>query len=107
MPDANPLPLKERMKIPHVAMPELEPEVRAHCFAEVNQGLSAESAEEESSRCLACNRPACVGRCPVGVQIREVVALIYAGDFLATATKMREDNALPAITGRVCPHSRL
>jgi glutamate synthase (NADPH/NADH) small chain len=103
MPDANPLPLKERIKIPRVAMPELEPEVRAHCFAEVNQGLSAESAEEESSRCLACNRPACVGRCPVDVQIREVVALIYAGDFLAAAAKMREDNALPAITGRVCP----
>jgi glutamate synthase (NADPH/NADH) small chain len=103
MPDANPLPLKERMKIPRVAMPELEPEVRAHCFAEVNQGLSAESAEEESARCLACNRPACVGRCPVGVQIREVVALINAGDFLAAAAKMREDNALPAITGRVCP----
>ena len=49
MPDANPLPLKERIKIPRVAMPELEPEVRAHCFAEVNQGLSAESAEEELS----------------------------------------------------------
>jgi hypothetical protein len=45
MPDANPLPPKERMKIPYLAMPELEPEVRAHCFAEVNQGLSAESAD--------------------------------------------------------------
>jgi glutamate synthase (NADPH/NADH) small chain len=32
-----------------------------------------------------------------------VVALIYAGDYLAAAAKMREDNALPAITGRVCP----
>ena len=41
--------------------------------------------------------------CPVGVKIREVVDLIYAGEYLAAAAKMREDNALPAITGRVCP----
>jgi glutamate synthase (NADPH/NADH) small chain len=39
----------------------------------------------------------------VGVKIKEVVALIYAGDYLAAAAKLREDNALPAITGRVCP----
>ena len=39
----------------------------------------------------------------MGVKIKEVVALIYAGDYLAAAAKMREDNALPAITGRVCP----
>ena len=42
-------------------------------------------------------------QCPVGVKIREVVDLIYAGEYLAAAAKMREDNALPAITGRVCP----
>jgi glutamate synthase (NADPH/NADH) small chain len=42
----------------------------------------------------------------VGVKIREVVDLIYAGDFLAAASKMREDNALPAITGRVCPQEK-
>jgi len=41
--------------------------------------------------------------CPVGVKIKEVVALIYAGDYLAAAAKLREDNALPAVTGRVCP----
>jgi glutamate synthase (NADPH/NADH) small chain len=39
----------------------------------------------------------------VGVKIKEVVALIHAGDYLAAAAKLREDNALPAITGRVCP----
>ena len=42
----------------------------------------------------------------MGVKIREVVDLIYAGDFLAAASKMREDNALPAITGRVCPQEK-
>ncbi len=61
---------------------------------------------EEASRCLACAKPGCQIDCPVGVKIREVVDLIYAGDFLAAAAKMREDNALPAITGRVCPQEK-
>jgi glutamate synthase (NADPH/NADH) small chain len=39
----------------------------------------------------------------VGVKIREVVDLIYVGDYLGAAAKLREDNSLPAITGRVCP----
>src|SRR5208282_793050 len=81
-------------------------EVRAHNFAEVNQGLSAPAAVTEATRCIACARPGCQLDCPVGVKIREVVDLIYAGDFLAAASKMREDNALPAITGRVCPQEK-
>jgi len=69
----------------------------------VNLGLSYVAALTEATRCIECAKPGCVVECPVGVQIREVVALIHAGDFLAAARKMREDNALPAITGRVCP----
>ncbi len=103
MSDANPLPLKERMKIARVPMPELEPEVRAHCFQEVNLGLGAADAQTEAARCLACAKPGCMTNCPVGVKVREVVELIYAGDVLGAAAKMREDNALPAVTGRVCP----
>jgi glutamate synthase (NADPH/NADH) small chain len=41
--------------------------------------------------------------CPVGVKVKEFVQLIVAGDFAAAAAKIREDNVLPAITGRVCP----
>ena len=103
MPDANPLPAKERLKIPRVHMPELDAETRAHNFAEVNQGLEARAAVGEATRCIACARPGCQVDCPVGVKIKEIVALIQAGEFLAAAAKMREDNALPAITGRVCP----
>ncbi|MGO8756906.1 MAG: NADPH-dependent glutamate synthase [Terracidiphilus sp.] len=103
MRDNNPLPLKERMKIPRVPMPELDAETRAHCFEEVNQGLAAADAVTEAMRCIECAKPGCQVDCPVGVKIKEVVALIHAGDFLAAAAKMREDNALPAITGRVCP----
>ena len=103
MPDPNPLPPKERMKIPRLKMPELDPQIRACNFEEVNQGLDARSAVSEATRCIACARPGCQVDCPVGVKIKEVVALIQAGEFLAAAAKMREDNALPAITGRVCP----
>jgi glutamate synthase (NADPH/NADH) small chain len=101
--DTNPLPLKDRIKIQRVHMPELDAEVRAHNFAEVNLGLPPAEALTEATRCIACAKPGCVTQCPVGVKIKEVVALICAGDYLAAAAKMREDNALPAITGRVCP----
>ena len=99
----NILPLKERMKILRTHMPELDPQVRSRNFEEVNQGLAAADALTEASRCLACAKPACVVDCPVGVKIKDIVALIHAGDYLAAAAKLREDNALPAITGRVCP----
>jgi glutamate synthase (NADPH/NADH) small chain len=99
----NTLPNKERMKIARTHMPELDPEVRSHNFQEVNLGLNAETAQIEATRCVGCGKPGCVNECPVGVKIREVVDLIYEGEYLAAAAKMREDNALPAITGRVCP----
>jgi glutamate synthase (NADPH) small chain len=84
-------------------MPELDPQARSRSFQEVNLGLVPAAALTEASRCIECAKPGCVTQCPVGVKIKEVVALIYAGDYLAAAAKMREDNALPAITGRVCP----
>jgi len=101
--DIKALILKNRMKIARIPMPEFDPAVRCHNFEEVNLGLPEDDAFSEAARCIACAKPGCVLQCPVGVNIKEVVALIYAGDFLAAASKMREDNALPAITGRVCP----
>ncbi len=99
----NVLPLRDRMKVPRQPMPEQPAEVRATCFTEVNLGYSPELARQEALRCLECAKPACTDRCPVGVKVREFVQLIVAGDFLAAAAKIREDNVLPAITGRVCP----
>jgi glutamate synthase (NADPH/NADH) small chain len=91
------------MGISRVQMPELGAAIRAHNFEEVNLGLTASGAITEATRCIACAKPGCQPDCPVGIKIKEIVALIQAGDFLGAATKMREDNALPAITGRVCP----
>jgi glutamate synthase (NADPH/NADH) small chain len=99
----NILPLKERMKILRTPMPEADPAVRSRNFEEVNLGLAEADALTEATRCIECAKPGCVIDCPVGVKVKEVVALICAGDFLAAAAKLREDNSLPAITGRVCP----
>ena len=100
---ANPLPMKERMKVARQLMPEQAAGIRAHNFTEVNLGYSAELARQEALRCLECAKPTCMKACPVGVKVREFVSLIVAGDFLGAAAKIREDNVLPAITGRVCP----
>jgi len=99
----NPLSLKERMKVPRQAMLEQPPLLRAANFKEVNLGYSEELAKQEALRCLECAKPACVNDCPVGVKVKEFVQLIVAGDYMGAAAKIREDNVLPAITGRVCP----
>ncbi|WP_197170791.1 NADPH-dependent glutamate synthase [Novipirellula aureliae] len=91
------------MKIPRQAMPEQEAAVRARNFGEVNLGLEVVAAETEAQRCLSCADPKCVGGCPVGVKIKDFVELVLAGDYLKAAAKIREDNVLPAVTGRVCP----
>ena len=69
----------------------------------MNLGYSEELARQEAMRCLECAKPTCTHDCPVGVKVKEFVQLIVAGDFLGAAAKIREDNVLPAITGRVCP----
>jgi glutamate synthase (NADPH/NADH) small chain len=99
----EPLKPKDRLKIPRQKMPEQEPAERSHNFLEVNLGLDFEVAKREAQRCLACSSAACIDGCPVGVKVREFIALIVAGDIAGAAAKLREDNVLPAITGRVCP----
>jgi glutamate synthase (NADPH/NADH) small chain len=99
----NVLPLKERMKVPRQHMLEQPPLLRACNFTEVNLGYSEELARQEALRCLECAKPQCTKDCPVGVKVKDFVQLIVAGDFLGAAAKIREDNVLPAITGRVCP----
>jgi len=100
---SNPVPNKERIKMPRQHMPERDPQIRAHQFTEVNLGYSEELARQEALRCLECAKPTCTEDCPVGVNVKEFVQLIVDGDFMAAAAKIREDNVLPAITGRVCP----
>ena len=100
---SNPLPPKERMKIPRQRMPEQAAGERRHNFNEVNLGLARALAHQEALRCLHCKSHHCFTGCPVGVKIKDFIELILQGDYLAAAAKIREDNVLPAVTGRVCP----
>lgn len=100
---STPISPKDRMKIPRQHMPEQEPAERRQNFLEVNLGLDEEMAKLEADRCLQCKSQQCMHGCPVGVKVREFIELVVAGDYKAAAAKMREDNVLPAITGRVCP----
>jgi len=97
----SPLTKKERMQIPRQPMPEQAPLERNKNFLEVNLGLTEELAQMEAQRCLQCPKPVCIDGCPVGVQIRDFIQLVSEGDFLGAAAKIKQDNALPAVCGRV------
>ena len=94
---------KERMKIPRQVMPEQDSILRRDNFNEVNLGFTEALAKMEALRCIQCPKPACIEGCPVGVKINEFIGLVADGNFLGAAEKMKEDNLLPAICGRVCP----
>ena len=100
---ANTLTPKERLRIPRQSMPEQDPKVRSHNFSEVNLGFDEETAVEEAMRCLLCKKPLCIDGCPVNIKIPEFIQLIAEQDFLGAAAKIKEDNSLAAVCGRVCP----
>ena len=94
---------KERMAIDRVAMPEQEGDIRAANFREVNLGLTYQLAMLEAERCIQCPKPFCVDGCPVRVNIPRFIKLLRDGDLPAAAESLLGDNALPCVTGRVCP----
>lgn len=97
------LTTKQRYAIPRQPMIEQDPLERAQNFEEVNLGYTIELAMEEAERCLRCKNPTCVAGCPVSVKIPEFITMIAQGKFDEAAAILKEDNALPAVCGRVCP----
>lgn len=94
---------KERMAIQRQAMPEQEAAARATNFEEVNLGFDEQLALLEAERCIQCKDPKCVQGCPVRVNIPRFIGHIAEGDLVAAAQSLLGDNALPSVTGRVCP----
>ena len=94
---------KQRMQITRQAMPEQDAAARAANFLEVNLGLPERLALLEADRCLQCKDPRCMEGCPVGVNIPKFLDLLTAGKIAEAAQSLLDDNALPAVTGRVCP----
>ena len=91
------------MTLVKTPMPEQDPKVRARNFKEVALGYTPEQAIEEANRCLKCKNPKCVEGCPVNVRIPEFIAKVQEGDFKAAYEIITSTNALPALSGRVCP----
>ena len=91
------------MTLVKTPMPEQDPQVRARNFQEVTLGYTAEMAIEEAKRCLGCKNPKCVEGCPVNVRIPEFIQKVQEGDFKAAYEIITSTNALPALSGRVCP----
>ena len=91
------------MTLTKTPMPEQDPKVRARNFKEVALGYTEEMAKEEAGRCLNCKNPKCVEGCPVNVRIPEFIHKVAEGDFKAAYEIITSTNALPALSGRVCP----
>lgn len=94
---------KERLALERHHMPEQDALERSRNFLEVNLGYEINIAMEEAERCLRCRKPACVIGCPVSVKIPEFITMIAEGKFDEAASILKQDNALPAVCGRVCP----
>lgn len=94
---------KERIRIQRQSMPEREADVRNADFREVNLGFTLDLAQTESVRCLQCKDAKCTCGCPVGIPIPEFLDRIAANDLPGAAEILLGANALPGITGRVCP----
>jgi glutamate synthase (NADPH) small chain len=103
MPAPAKLSTKQRLQINRQKMTEQDPLVRNANFGEVNLGLPEKVALLEAERCLLCKDPKCMTGCPVGVNIPRFVELLSQGNLPEAAHCLLNDNALPAVTGRVCP----
>ncbi len=98
-----PLTPKERMAIDRQQMPERDPQERNRDFNEVNLGYGESLAALEANRCLQCKDGKCTYGCPVGIDIPGFLERVSAGDLKGAAELLLSANALPGITGRVCP----
>jgi glutamate synthase (NADPH) small chain len=94
---------RQRLQINRQKMTEQNPLLRNANFQEVNLGLPEKAALLEAERCLQCKDPKCVAGCPVMVNIPKFIELLSEGNLAGAAQSLLNDNALPAVTGRVCP----
>lgn len=93
-------------------IPRQDPEKRAvneriKEYAEIYGHLDSESSSYQAGRCLHCGNPYCEWRCPVHNYIPNWLQLIEEGNIKEAVELSHLTNALPEITGRVCPQDRL
>jgi len=95
--------LKKYIKQRRVKMIEQDPSERIKNFEEVPQGLTDNMMKLEVQRCLQCGLPLCVTGCPVNIRIPEFIKLLKEEKYIEALYKIKTNNLLPAICGRVCP----
>ena len=95
--------LKSYEELHRVEMKQQEPNIRITNFEEVPLGLTEEMVEIETQRCLQCGKPLCVSGCPVNIKIPQFIKLLKQKKYIEALYKIKADNLLPAICGRVCP----
>ena len=92
--------MKVKERIP---MREQDPAERIRNFKSVPYGYSAKEAIAEAKRCLQCKNPMCETGCPVRMKVKQIIKYIAAKKFKEAFLLSKADNAVPAMTGRVCP----
>lgn len=100
---AEMIDMKERTSREQVPMREQLPSDRIHNFEEVPLGYTKEEAIYEAQRCLQCKKPTCMKGCPAEINIPAFIRYIVEEDFEKAYLTILETDALPAVTGRVCP----
>ncbi len=86
-----------------VPMREQKPEERTKNFKSVPLGYNEEEVIKEAQRCIQCKGLPCETECPINMKILEMIREIANCNFKKAFFIIKEDNPIPAITGRVCP----
>src|SRR3989338_6243079 len=75
---------------------------RSKNFEEVSLGYPKKLALEEAKRALQCLKPGEKVGCPLGVDIPSFVRALSENHVVEALAKIREQNPLPSVCGRVC-----
>lgn len=95
------------LDVPRRMPRELPASLRVLGWQEIYGEFGAESAAEQSARCLDCGNPYCEWKCPVHNPIPDWLALVREGRLFEAAELAHSTNPLPEVCGRVCPQDRL
>jgi glutamate synthase (NADPH/NADH) small chain len=86
-----------------VPMREQPVQERIETFQSVPFGYNEEEVVREAQRCIMCKHAPCEINCPVHLKIKAIIRKIAERKFKEAFLIAKEDNPIPAITGRVCP----
>lgn len=86
-----------------VQMQEQEAEQRKTNFLSVPYGYTRDEVIAEARRCIQCKGAPCEMDCPIKMRILDMIRAIARENFEEAFHIIKEDNSIPAVTGRVCP----